>query len=391
LQPPIEEVLLRPNGGSDGYLRLRLAAGLGLLQPGIDPVFLVLLSANSAVAPTSHGLVVGVAQAGMATGALLAARSRQPAPLWLAGFAGTLAALATVFADGLLAVLALRAVFGIATGMIYAAALRDATATARAPTPAHAMGTILLAQLSLATLVALVLPEVARIAGPAIALLCLAVVPITATWLLAPDREAPTASFTEIGTLQRSSPAMVAVFLFVAASAMIWSHVGAGAIVAGFSNQTVGLAVALGSVAAGIAALVVARATPRLPLPASAALTGVARAAPLAVTGSALAYVAAMIAFNIGATYAVARFSAVAIGQGDHAAVPAVQAVAMVAGPVVGAAAVALGGTATLGFVAALALTGGVCAMFVNARSLGDAKAIAPTGLLHDDLVPNGP
>jgi hypothetical protein len=391
LQPPIEEVLLRPTGGSDGYLRLRLAAGLGLLQPGIDPVFLVLLSANSDVAPTSHGLVVGVAQAGMAAGALLVMRSRQPAWLWLAGSAGTIAALATVFADSLLAVLALRAVFGLATGMIYAAALRDATATARAPTPAHAMGTILLAQLALATLVALLLPVVANIAGPATALLCLAVVPITATWLLAPDRDAPPESFAEIGAPQHLSPAMVAVFLFVAASAMIWSHVGAGAIVAGFSNQIVGLAVALGSVAAGVAALVVARATPRLPLPASAALTGLAMAAPLLMTGSAAAYVAAMIAFNIGATYAVARFSAVAIGQGERAVVAAVQAVAMVAGPLVGAAAVALGGAPALGFVAVLALAGAVCAIFVNARSHGGAKVIAPTRLLHDDLVANGP
>lgn len=382
---------MRLTGNPDRYLRLRLAAGLGLLQPGIDPVFLVLLSANSNLAPTSHGLVVGVSQAGMAAGALLAARSRQPAFLRLAGIAGTLAALATVFADGIWAVLALRAVFGLATGMIYAAALRDATAAARAPSPAHAMGTILLAQLALATLVALLLPEVASIAGPAIALLCLAVVPIAATCLLVSDRAASPEVVGEIESPQRLSPAIVAVFLFVAASAMIWSYVGAGAVVAGFSNHIVGLAVALGSVAAGIAALVVARATPRLPLPASAALTGLAMAAPLLMAGSAFAYVAAMIAFNIGATYAVARFSAVAIGQGDRAAVPAVQSVAMVAGPLVGAAAVALGGAPALGFVAVLTLAAGVAAIFVNGRSAGDGKMIAPTGLLHDDLVPNGP
>lgn len=381
---------MRRNGNPDGYLRLRLAAGLGLLQPGIDPVFLVLLSANSTLAPGSHGLVVGVSQAGMAAGAVLAARSRTP-PLWLAGIAGTLAALATVFAEGLPTILTLRAGFGLATGMIYAAALRDATAAARAPTPAHAMGTILLAQLALATLVALLLPEVASSAGPATALLSLAVVPIAATCLLTADREAPPVVLSKIDAPQRRSPAIVAVFLFVAASAMIWSYVGAGAVVAGFSNQIVGLAVALGSVAAGVAALVVARAKPRLPLPASASLTGLAMAAPLLMTGSALAYVAAMIAFNIGATYAVARFSAVAIGQGDRAAVPVVQAVAMVAGPLVGAAAIALGGVPALGFVGLLTLTAGLAAIFVNGRLPGEVKVIAPTGLLHDDLVPNGP
>lgn len=374
---------MRLTGNPDGYLRLRLAAGLGLLQPGIDPVFLFLLSANSSAAPSSHGLVVGVSQAGMAAGALLMARTRTP-PLWLAGIAGTLAALGTVFADGLPSILALRAVFGVATGMLYAAALRDATATTRAPSPAHAMGTILLAQLVLAALVALLLPEVARIAGPATALLCLAVVPIAASCLLTSDREPPPEVVCEIESPQRPSPAIVAVFLFVAASAMIWSYVGAGAVFAGFSSQIVGLGVALGSVAAGVAALVVARATPWLPLPASAALTALAMAMPVLMTGSAFAYVVAMIAFNIGATYAVARFSAVAIGQGNRATVPAVQAVAMVAGPLVGAATMVLGGAPALGFVAVLTLAGGVVVIVVGGRAFGETKAIAPKGLLRD-------
>lgn len=371
-------------GNPDGYLRLRLAAGLGLLQPGIDPVFLFLLSANSSAAPSSHGLVVGVSQAGMAAGALLVARARTP-PLRLAGIAGTLAALGTVFADGLPTILALRAGFGVATGMIYAAALRDATATTRAPSPAHAMGTILLAQLVLATLVALLLPEVAGVAGPATALLCLAVVPIAATCLLTSDREAQPEILPDIEPPHRPSPAIVAVFLFVAASAMIWSYVGAGAVFAGFSSQIVGLGVALGSVAAGVAALVVARATPWLPLPAAAALTALAMATPVLMTGSPFAYVFAMIAFNIGATYAVARFSAVAIGQGNRTVVPAVQAVGMVAGPFVGAAAMTFGGVPALGFVAVLALAGGIAAIIAHGRSPGDAKVIAPKGLLRDD------
>jgi predicted MFS family arabinose efflux permease len=381
-------------GSSDGYLRLRLAAGLALLQPGIDPVFLVLLSDNTGLAPASHGLVVGASQAGMAAGALLVARTRRPA-LRLAGIIGTLAALATVVADGLLAILVIRAIFGFAAGMIYAAALRDATAQSRAPSPAHAMGTILFAQLAVATFAALLLPAVARVAGPAAALLCLAAVPVAAGLLLLSDRQAPREILCDVDTDQQLTPAMLAVFLFVAASAMIWSYVGADAVVAGFSSQTVGIGVALGSIAAGVAALVVAQATPRLSLVMSAALAGLAMAAPLLMAANALAYVAAMIAFNVGATYAVARFSAVAIEQGDRARtlVPAVQAVAMVIGPLAGAIAVGQGGFAVLGIVAVMMLAGAVAAIVADGRRRNSTIAIARAALLRDDFVvgQNGP
>jgi hypothetical protein len=171
---------------------------------------------------------------------------------------------------------------------------------------------------------------------------------------------------------------------------MVWSHVGAGAVVAGFSSQTVGLGVALGSLAAGAVALVVASTSPRLPLPMSAALTSLAMAAPLLMASTAFAYVAAMVAFNIGATYAVARFSAIAIAQGGCDTVPAVQTAAMVAGPLVAAGAVAIGGVPALVSVAVLTLAAGMAATLMSVRAAADAKTIAPMAVLHDDLVRDG-
>lgn len=58
------------NAGIDPYLRLRIGAALALLQPGIDPVFLVLLSSHSGLALADHGLVVGASPAGMAAAAV---------------------------------------------------------------------------------------------------------------------------------------------------------------------------------------------------------------------------------------------------------------------------------------------------------------------------------
>jgi hypothetical protein len=100
-----------------------------------------------------------------------------------------------------------------------------------------------------------------------------------------------------------------------------------------------------------------------------------------------------MVAFNVGATYAVARFSAVAIAQGAgaRALVPAVQSVAMVIGPLVGAAAIAQGVFGGLGIVAALALLGGVGALFADGRNPNPnpLKAIAPAAQLRNDFVGN--
>ena len=184
------------------------------------------------------------------------------------------------------------------------------------------------------------------------------------------------------------SPAMMATFLFVCASAMIWSYVGAGATVTGFSNRTLGLGVALGSMAAGGAALTVAHATPRLPVVAAATLAGLGMATPFLVGANAIAFLAAMVAFNVGATYAVARFSALAIERqdGTRGLLPAVQSLAMAFGPLMGAVTVARGGFVALGIASALILLAAVMAVVVDGRQRAIGIGMADGTMFHDDF-----
>jgi hypothetical protein len=356
--------------GINPYLRLRIGAALALLQPGIDPVFLVLLSGHSGLSLADHGLVVGASQAGMAAGALCAALVPHlpRRSLASAAAAGILACIATVAVDGLIALLIIRAVFGFTAGLLYAASLRAAAAQA----PAHALGTIMALQLAAATLVALLLPAVATFAGPGVALLCLAVVPLANLALLVPDsaRPAPASAATPA---PRFDANVVAAFLFVAASMMIWSYIGARAVAVGLSDQTVGMGIALGSVAAGAAAMAVARGACRLPIPLAGLLAAVAMASPFVAPATTAGFGAAMIAFNIGATYAFARFSAVAIERDDAARrlVPAIQAAAMVAGPLCAAAAVGRGGFAALATVSITALAAAVAMLAVGSLRSG--------------------
>jgi predicted MFS family arabinose efflux permease len=369
----------------DTYLRLRVGAALALLQPGIDPVFLVLLSRHSGLALADHGLVVGASQAGMAVGAVVAALAPRLSrrALAVAATAGVIASAATVLADGLLAILACRAVFGLAAGLIYTATLRAATVRA----PAHAMGTIMFLQLVAATLVALVLPAVAGLAGPGAALLCLAAIPLANLALLVPDTAIPRRARSIVAVPQPIDPVLVAVFLFVAASMMVWSYIGAQAVTAGLSSQTVGFGVALGSIAAGAAALMVARGASWLPAPVSATLAALAMATPFAAPASTLGFVAAMIAFNVGATYAVARFSALAIECGDDARglVPALQGVAMVVGPLCAAAAVGRGGFPALAAVSVLTLLIAVAMLGIDRLHNGFRVPAPSDPLFHEN------
>lgn len=366
---------MRTHPGFDPALRAQMGAGLAFLQPGIDPVFLVLLSAHAGVGLEDHGLIVGASQAGMAAGALVTAvLPRLPrAALGMAAAAGIAASLATAGAAGFPALLAARGLFGFTAGLLYAAQLRSATATA----PAHGMGMILVFQLVFAALVGMVLPEIAARAGPSAALACLAAVPLANLVLIAgaPDRVEPAAP-RRLATPYRIDAASAAVVLYVAASMMIWSYIGARAVSLGLSDAAVGAGVAAGSVAAGVAALAVARGAPTLPTPASGLLAALALASPFVTGTSTLGFVAAMILFNIGATYSVARFSARAIERQDSArsAVPALHGIAMVIGPFVGAAAVAAGGYAALATIAALALVAAVAALVIDGQR-GDAAS----------------
>jgi predicted MFS family arabinose efflux permease len=375
-------------------LRLEAGAGLAFLQPGIDPVFLVLLSAHAGTPLAHHGLVVGTSQAGMAAGALLAfllPRLTRTA-LMLAAAAGVVASLATVGATGFAAILAARALYGFTAGLLYAALLREATAAE----PARGMGMIMFFQLVFATLVAVALPDVAALAGPGVALASLAAVPLANLLLLGPDtapHAAPPAPRAD--TLPwRPDPAGIAVFLFVAASMMVWSYVGAQGVAIGLSNHALGIAVASGSVAAGVSALAVARGAPLLPMLATGVLSALALAAPFATGTSTLAFIAAMIVFNVGATYSVARYSALAIDRQDaaRAAVPALHGVAMVAGPFAGAAAVAAGGYQALAAATLLALGAAVAALALDSHRTAPRAIVAPRGF-PEKLVagPGGP
>lgn len=354
------------------YRRQRLVAAIALLQPGIDPIFLMLLSHHSGLAIADHGLVVAASQAGMAAGALLFATMRRlPASaLRWAAFGALLASLGTVWAPGLAALLGIRTLFGACTGLIYAAALSAATRR----DPGHAMGTVLLAQLVMATAVALLLPQITARAGTGTALAALAGFAAFNLWRIDARDYAPRTDPALPAAAGRSTPAAIAVFLFVAGSMMVWSYMGAEGMATGLSEGTVGIGVALGSVAGGVAALLVALASrrgwPPLPLVLAGALCALAMLSPFAAPAGAAGFAAVMILFNIGATYSVAAFSAHAIGRGGamRRLVPALQSSAMVVGPALAAAAMHGGGFGALARASAGIMALGVVALAADSR-----------------------
>ena len=59
-----------PGWAPDRTIACIAAAALALLQPGIDPVFLTLLTAATGLDPSDHGWIVGATQGGMAIGAV---------------------------------------------------------------------------------------------------------------------------------------------------------------------------------------------------------------------------------------------------------------------------------------------------------------------------------
>jgi MFS family permease len=96
-----------------------LAAALGCLQPGIDPIYLTVLSDARPVPLEAHGLVVGFTQAGSALGALTVWWLGPVLPRGSVVAAAVLAFLcsvATALAGSLATVLACRAGYGLAMG-----------------------------------------------------------------------------------------------------------------------------------------------------------------------------------------------------------------------------------------------------------------------------------
>jgi hypothetical protein len=238
--------------------------------------------------------------------------------------------------------------------------------------PAHALGTIFLFQLLIASGVALVVPALGTAAGSGIALAALAVAALANVALAgaaadAGPRELPAEPAATTVPNAAFAATAAGVFLFVAASMMVWSYVGAEALGAGLGDRTIGLGVALGSLAGVAAAWLVAHRPALLPATVAALAAAIAMAAPLLPIAGAGSFLAAMILFNLGATYAVPRFSALAIDRNGSATarrlIPALHSIAMIVGPVAAAVAVQTRGFAALAMLASATLLAAVLAL----------------------------
>lgn len=351
-------------------------AALACLQPGIDPVFLALLSRAHHVPFAFHGWIVGATQAGMALGSLIAWRmgARPPLRLEVAAAAALCAGLATAAIAHPLALATIRFGYGTAMGLVYTQAM----AQAAAHRPSGAYGTVFLSQLLLSAAVAPALPLVAQAGSERFALGALCIVPLAAILLALRIRPAALTAVLS-GADHSEQPRAgssawlyaIAAFLFVAATMMVWTFVGALAVTARLGEDLLGEAVAIGSVAGAVTAFAVLRERPLVP----PALTGVAASltllAPIPATGSAgsaIGFVIAIVLFNIGSTAIIVRTSALASSaSGDlmfRRFVSCTHCLGMIAGPLAGSGVrMALGEDALL-YAAIMSVTAGCCALF---------------------------
>lgn len=355
------------------------AAALACLQPGIDPGFLTLLTSAGIVDPADHGWIVGATQTGMAIGAVIAWRMSDRLPrssITLAAICATLAALATLHAASFWALIALRTVYGAAMGLIYTHVM----AAIAAVRPTSAYGIVFLVQLALSTLVALLLPLMAHMFSPSVAITACAWVPLALIVLgqvRIADETRPPAIDRTAGPQRATKTAWAllgATFWFVCTTMIVWSFVGTLAINAGIGETVIGHAVALGSVAGVVTAAIVARDRPSLPLTISGPIAGMAMLAPLFMTypGQNAAFILSVIFLNIGSTAMVIRCSGAASAKGGTALfrrmVAASHSLGMIAGPVIGATLAALLGPEGLAS-GALGTFGGAClALMAAAR-----------------------
>jgi predicted MFS family arabinose efflux permease len=354
---------------------------LACLQPGIDPIFLVLLSGNPAVPLSSHGLIVSASQLGMMLGAVFYWRS--PARIGR-GRAAMIAAAAlsisllTALADTVVALIALRAFYGLCTGILYT---RGASAAAARNAP-QAFGTIFLMQLLLSSLVAAVLPWLAGQAGTAIGLAALALGPATILLLLlvmrSADAPAPVrphfAQATQAVDKAGSIAAATALFLFIAATMMIWSHVGAAATEAGLDEGEIGWGIAIGSLSGVIPAFATSYLRNRLPLLIVCGASALAMISPLLFGGAmdVTTFTILMVLFNLGSTYVIIRCSALAVELNPtgfmRRAAAAMHPAGMIAGPMIGFVAIRSNGESGLIAMAVIAVSGAMLAL-ATARS----------------------
>jgi predicted MFS family arabinose efflux permease len=299
-----------------------LIAALGCLQPGIDPVFLTLLSSAHPVAPANHGWIVGATQAGMALGSLIVWRvgaRLSRAVFVLAALVTLIASLATAQVGETAALLAIRAGYGLAMGMIYTRAMSAAAAWR----PNGAYGAVFLIQLLLSSVAALGLPPIADIMGARWALAALAIAPLLALLLILAlaDPEQPSPHQGESRHAEQRRPVdppawalATATLLFICATMMVWSFAGALAIAGEIDEDAVGQAVAAGSLAGALAALAVMREKPLVPLPLTGILAGLSLLSPIpaASSGDDGLFILSIVLLNIGSTAIIIRCSGMA-------------------------------------------------------------------------------
>lgn len=356
-------------------------ASLALLQPGIDPVFLTLLSAAHRVPPASHGWIVGATQAGMALGSILAwrlgehLRGRHSV---LAACAALAASLATVQVESVGALLAVRSLYGLAMGLLYTQAM----AAAARGRPSGSYGAVFLVQLMLSMGVALFLPLVSDMFGPrmALAMLCLAPLSALLTCLIFPGAIDVVPSVCASPGLEAPEPVGARSWLyaasalaFICATMMVWSFTGALALDARIDEDVVGRAVALGSLAGAATALVVMRERKVLPPAISGLLAGAALLAPIVgARGGDMAFVLAIVLFNVGSTAIIVRTSALAsaasVDRLFRRFVACTHSLGMIAGPVLGGLATWMFGSGGLLAAAVLSIAAGCVALALAGR-----------------------
>lgn len=374
-----------------------LTASLGCLQPGIDPVFLTLLSSAHPVDPANHGLIVGATQTGMVVGSLIVWRwgGRIPFAIFILSALLTLfASLATVRIDQTVALLALRASYGFGMGMIYTRAM-SAAATWR---PNGAYGAVFLIQLLLSTLVALLLPAVAEAASPSRALVALSIVPILALALIlfVATSQRALALTAPVGLIEQRHPILPAAWaiaaaslLFICATMMVWSFTGALAIAAHIGEDVIGDAVAIGSLAGAVTALGVMREKAVMPLPLTGLLAGLSLLAPIwaASSGKDELFIAAIVLLNIGSTAIIIRCSGIASARSEdplfRRLVACTHSGGMILGPVIGSILTAAFGEAGLLGGAITTISAGFVALLL--ATLWDRNCAGETQI----LVPN--
>jgi hypothetical protein len=360
-----------------------LLACIGCLQPGIDPVFLTLLSSASGLSPEFHGWVVSATQTGMAAASLATWRwgSHFPqAGFVMAAGVAVLAALTTSQVAGFVPILLLRAGYGAAMGVLYTQAMSHAAVNR----PHGAYGAVFLCQLMLSTVIALVLPAVSDIAGPSTALAVLALPPMAALALIAaaaprtvriqPHRFMPSGP-EHHRTGSRAWASAAATLLFICATMMVWTFCGALAVDAGFSEDLIGRSVALGSLAGAATAFLVMREQPVVPPPIVGVLAGVSLLAPIAAArlGNPELFLIAIVAFNIGSTAIIVRTSGLASAasrdQLFRRFVACTHPLGMIMGPLTGSLATGLLGRPGLLVAAVSAITAGAVVLSIAEAS----------------------